>query len=401
MDLLLPRLRQDQSAILLDRAMIKVVAMGRRWGKTLMAGATSIVCANEGAKVGWIVPTYKNSRPIWRFALQLLYTARRSVRISESDRSIEFPGGGSLGVYTADNPVSILGEWFDLVIVEEAARIREDVFSETIMPTLADRDGRAILISTPRGRNWFWREYIRGLSRNADYASFNAPTSANPMPQIQKAYQLARDRVPPRTFAQEWDAQFLTDGTFFQNVDLCCSIEEPDEPGDHDGHTIVMGIDWAKQEDQSIALCFCCECSRAVDWYKARGVSYIDQREKIIALANKWRIAGALPERNSIGEPNIEMLQEADVPIAIGIDGKPGFFTSSSTKARLIERLENELAQKSIRLPKEAAEELAAFEINQRDVGPAKYSAPEGEHDDWVLACAFAVWLASSMIQIF
>lgn len=366
-----------------------------------MAGATSIVCANEGAKVGWIVPTYKNSRPIWRFALQLLYTARRSVRISESDRTIDFPGGGSLGVYTADNPVSILGEWFDLVIVEEAARIREDVFSETIMPTLADRDGRAILISTPRGRNWFWREYLRGLSRSADYASFNAPTSDNPMPQIQKAYRLARDRVPPRTFKQEWDAEFLTDGAFFENVDIVCCLEEPESPDAHAKHTIVMGIDWGKTIDKSVALCFCCECSRAVDWYVKNGASYIDQREKIIALAKKWNISAALPERNSIGEPNIEMLREADVPIAIGSDGRPGFFTSSSTKARMIERLENELAQKSIKLPKAAAEEFAAFEIDQRDVGPAKYGAPEGENDDWVLAAGFAVWLASMSLQIF
>lgn len=366
-----------------------------------MAGATSIVCANEGAKVGWIVPTYKNSRPIWRFALQLLYTARRSVRISESDRSIEFPGGGSLGVYTADNPVGILGEWFDLVIVEEAARIREEVFSETIMPTLADRDGRAILISTPRGRNWFWREYIRGLSCSVDYASFNAPTCANPMPQIQRAYLLAKERVPKRAFDQEWDAQFLTDGSFFENVDIVCCLEEPESPGEHADHTIVMGIDWGKIVDKSVAVCFCCECSRAVDWYEKGGATYIEQREKIIALARKWNISSALPERNSIGEPNIEMLQEEDVPIAVGSDGRPGFFTSASTKARMIERIENEFAQKSIKLPKAAAEEFAAFEIDQRDVGPAKYGAPEGEHDDWVLACGFAVWLASMSLQIF
>jgi len=319
----------------------------------------------------------------------------------ESDRSIEFPGGGSLGIYTADNPVSILGEWFDLVIVEEAARIREDVFSETIMPTLADRDGRAILISTPRGRNWFWREYVRGLARSADYASFNAPTSANPLPQIQKAYQLAKERVSPRTFTQEWDAGFLTDGTFFENVDLCCDIDVPDDAGDHAGHTIVMGIDWGKQNDQSIALCFCCECSRAVDWYAKRGASYIDQREKIVALVKKWNISAALPERNSIGEPNIELLREADVPIAIGTDGLPGFFTSASTKARMIERLEIELSQKSIKLPRAAADEFASFEVDQRDVGPAKYGAPEGFHDDWVIASALSVWLASMSLQIF
>lgn len=375
--------------------------MGRRWGKTVMAGATSIACGAHGAKVAWIVPTYKNSRPVWRFSMQLLAHARRSVRVSESDRMIEFPGGGSLSVYSADNPVSILGEWFDVAIVEEAARIREEVFSETIMPTLADADGRAILISTPKGRNWFHREYVRGLRRSADYASFNARTSDNPMPQIQRAYQLAKDRVPPRTFSQEWDAEFLTDGTFFENVDRCCTVKKPDNVSDHAGHSIVMGIDWGKLEDKTVAVCFCAECSRSVDWYSKEGATYIEQRENIVRLSRKWNITGALPERNSIGEPNIEMLQGEEVPIAIGTDGKPGFWTSASTKALMIQRLESELHNQTIALPELAAEELSAYEMTQRDIGPAKYGSPEGEHDDWVIACGLSVWLASQSIQIF
>lgn len=375
--------------------------MGRRWGKTLLAGATSLVCANDGAKVGWIVPTYKNARPVWRFALALLANARRYVRISESNRTIEFGSGGSVGIYSADNPVSILGEDFDLVILEEAARIREEVWTETVLPTLSDRDGRALLISTPRGRNWYWREYMRGKRGEACYASFTAPTSDNPLPNIQKAFRLARERVTARVFAQEWLAEFLTDGSFFENVDAVCSVKKPDPVSAHTDHEIVAGIDWGKQNDKTVALFFCRECGRAVDWYAKTGVRYEDQRAVIIDLSRKWNVSGVLPERNSIGEPNIELLLEADVPVVMGQDGKRGFFTSASSKAKMIEMLELELQRKSIALPEEAASEFASFEIQQRPMGPAHYSAPDGDHDDWVIASGLAVYLASQRVQIF
>lgn len=209
----LPRLRRDQSAIARHPAKIKVLAMGRRWGKTILGMVIALACAAAGGRVAWIVPTYKNGRPLWRAAESATAKLPRSiVRINRTDRTIEFLGsGGFLAIYSADNPDAILGEAFNLVIIDEAARIEEDVWTRVIQPTLADADGDAILISTPKGRNWFWREFQLGVFDGTDVKSWNAPSSANPSPQIKRAALLAKTRVPDVVYRQEWDAEFVED----------------------------------------------------------------------------------------------------------------------------------------------------------------------------------------------
>jgi hypothetical protein len=161
---LLPPLRPDQLHILSHPAQTKVVAMGRRWGKTYMAGVYALTAADLGGAVAWVVPTYKNARAPWRFAEQLTAQVSRKLRTNRTERTIEFPGGGRLAVYSADNDTALRGEAFDLVIVDEAAMVREETYTDVLLPTLADRDGRMLLISTPKGRNWFWREWVRGQS---------------------------------------------------------------------------------------------------------------------------------------------------------------------------------------------------------------------------------------------
>jgi predicted phage terminase large subunit-like protein len=211
----LPRLRADQSAMVRHEAKTKAIAAGRRFGKTVMAGATALSAASAGGRVAWIVPSYRNGRPLWRWAEAAVGSLVRNgrARINRSERTIEFPGtGGFLGIYSADNDSSIRGEWFNLAILDEAAQIAEETWTDVVQPTLADANGDAILISTPKGKNWFWREWQRGIGQmDGEYASFTAPSSANPNPAIRRAAELAADRVPPATYRQEWLAEFVSE----------------------------------------------------------------------------------------------------------------------------------------------------------------------------------------------
>ena len=63
---------------------------------------------------------------------------------------------------SADNPNSLLGEGLDWLIVDEAARLREELWEQHLSQRLVDRDGWALLISTPRGPGWFYRLYRLG-----------------------------------------------------------------------------------------------------------------------------------------------------------------------------------------------------------------------------------------------
>lgn len=181
----------------------------------MLGGTIALALAHDGGKVAWVVPTYRNGRPLWRWAEQAVahLKRRRLVRVNRNERTIEFTRtGGFVGIYSMDNEDSIRGEAFHAVIVDEAAMVPETAWTDAIQPTLADYDGDAILISTPKGRNWFWREWQRGQEGRADIRSFTAPTSANPNPRIRRAAQLAQERTPERTYRQEWLAQFVEDG---------------------------------------------------------------------------------------------------------------------------------------------------------------------------------------------
>ena len=213
--------------------------MGRRWGKTVMSGVYALTIAQHGGAVAWVAPTFKNSRPLWRFCEAAVNP--QAVTVHKAEREITFPGGGRIGIYSADNDVSIRGESFDLVIIDEAAQVKEETYSDVILPTIADRDGRIMLISTPRGRNWFFAEYLKAKERNA---AWNAPSNANPMPTIQRAYDTAKERVTARAFRQEWQAEFIDDGSFFTNVEAVATATAQDKA--QAGHEYTIGVDWAQ-----------------------------------------------------------------------------------------------------------------------------------------------------------
>jgi hypothetical protein len=102
-----------------------------------------------------------------------------------------------------------------------------------------------------------------------------------------------------------------------------------------------------------------------------------------------------LPERNSIGAPNIEMLIAAGLTVERGPDNAAGFNTTSATKAELIHRLATGIEKLELRAPKEYADELRAYEVTVTTTNP-KFSAPSGQHDDRVISLALAWWCAAN-----
>jgi len=358
--------------------------MGRRWGKTVLGGTLSVACAARGAAVAWIVPTYKNGRPLWRWAENTVAPLKqtRRVEVHRTDRTIQFLGGGFLGVYSMDNEDSIRGEAFHLVIVDEAARIPESAWTDAIMPTLADYDGRAFLISTPKGKNWFWQEWLCGQEGRGDIASWQSPTADNPNPKIQKAARLARERIPERSYRQEWLAEFVEDGAVFRNVRACATAaEQPPQ----DDHTYVIGCDWGKVNDFTVFTVMDATTRQVVALDRSNRVEYYLQRQRLRVLNERYKPLLIVAEENSIGMPIIEELRREDLPV------QP-FTTTNATKAALIDALALAFEQQTIAIPNHATliGELLAFEMTKTATGMPKYAAPEGMHDDMVMSLALA-----------
>lgn len=363
-----------------------MVAAGRRWGKTVMCGSVAVAYAAHGASVAWIAPTYKNSRPLWRFAERVCAGA---ARIHRAERLITFPNGGALAVYSADSPDSIRSEAFHLVVIDEAARVEEEAWTDAIQPTLADYNGKAILISTPRGRNWFYREYMKADGKNI--AAFHAPSCNNPNPNIKAAYEKARNCVSARTFAEEWDAQFVDDGALFANIyDLAAA-----EPQSHAvaGHVYVIGVDWARASGGDFTVYAVVDAteSACVRVERYSGLDFATQRDKLADLCRRFNNAHIIAEYNSIGGPQVEALQSSGLPVS-------AFTTTAAAKHQIISALELAFDKRDIRIVNDQAlvRELSVFERKDRAGLPA-YKAPSGEHDDCVIALALAWWGARGL----
>lgn len=410
-----PRLRPDQSFIArhLETHQVITCIMGRRYGKSTMGAVIALDYATRGMKVAWIAPTYKNSRPLWRTVEHFTYPLVRSkhAHLNRSEHTAVFPTTrGFLGVYSGDNEHSIRGESFHLVIIDEAARCRDTLWSEAVMPTLADFGGRAMLISTPAGRNWLWEEYLRGqpyaIDRHPDgrynvikkqpeglnldphYVCFHAPTTANPSPNIQQAARLAKERITERRYWQEWLAMFLPEGGgVFRNVERC-AIGQPQ--GRVDGHSYIIGADWARSAsataDFSCFAVFDATERRMVYLDRFKGVEFAHQIMRLKALAERYgpevRI---IPETNAMGGPLVEQLQREGMSVI-------PFTMNNASKQDAVDMLIMALEQEHVVLLDHPVlkDELMSFEAITSASGIRRYTAPSNKHDDTVVATMLA-----------
>lgn len=210
-------LHPGQREIFDNPARFKIIAAGRRFGKTVLCVALCIITAasKPDANVMWVAPAHRQARMAMRLIKKAL--PRGSYTVNNTTQEIFLRTGGRIAFVSADRPDNLRGEGLDLVIVDEAAFIEKAAWTQAIRPTLSDRNGHALLISTFDGENWFyelWRDAQR--SSRPDWASFKFATADNPyIPQSE--IDAAREELDPDVFGQEYEANPLARvGSVFQ-----------------------------------------------------------------------------------------------------------------------------------------------------------------------------------------
>lgn len=156
-------LRWQQQVFKSDKR-FKVVAAGRRCGKSRLSAVTLLIEAlncPEGSHVMYVAPTLGQARTIiW----DLLHELGRSVIKSSHVNNLEITliNGKKILVRGADNPDSLRGVSLTYLVLDECAFIKEDVWQKILRAALSDKKGRALFISTPSGRNWFYDVFKLG-----------------------------------------------------------------------------------------------------------------------------------------------------------------------------------------------------------------------------------------------
>lgn len=225
------KLTLAQQTIASDKHRFRVVNCGRRFGKTTLAIDEMMACAvYRTARIAYIAPTFQQARDIAWAQLKQNF-AKSGAVINESRLEIRITNLNneeSLIMLRGWESIETLrGQAFDLVVLDEVASMRNfwELWQEVVRPTLTDRKGEALFISTPKGYNHFYDLYqletvgLDGGPGDPDFKSFTYTSYDNPTipaEEIDKARsQLTEDR-----FAQEYLADFRkTEGLVYKEFD--------------------------------------------------------------------------------------------------------------------------------------------------------------------------------------
>lgn len=320
---------------------------------------------------------------MWR-DLKKTMTNVTGIQISERDKRIELPNEGVIEIRSTHYPDNLRGAGLDYAVLDEAAYMHPDVWSEVVRPMLLESKGGALFLSTPRGQNWFWHLYNLGQDpAEEDWQSFQFASSVNPLVAYEELQEIRRN-TSERTFREEYLAEFLDDsGEVFRGILQAATA--PRGARFDPEHRYIMGVDWGKEHDYTVLVVVDSSTRQMVAIDRFNKIDYRFQRERLKVMADKWKPSVIWAEANSIGTPIIETLRGDGLPI------RP-FMTTSKSKAPLIEALSLAIERGEFALLHDDTllAELASYELQRTAGGGYRYSAPAGLHDDMVIATALA-----------
>lgn len=375
-----------QQEILDRRARFTVVACGRRFGKTetgkLLLAEALRQRGGSTARAWWIAPTYGVAGQVWR-ELAAMFEPMNP-RISAAQRRIDFDGGGFVAVKSAHTPDRLRGAGLDYAVMDEAAQLSPSLWPEVIRPMLLERKGGAAFLSTPLGHNHFWELFKLGQDPDEpEWASFQYPSTENPA--VDPADMDAiRATTPNLIFRAEYNAEFVEAmGAVFRQISACLTASADAQP--HPSQRVVIGIDWGRDVDYTAAAVLDADTMRLLAIDRFNGISWSQARARLAALARRWNASSVWAESNSIGQPNIEALQQDGIPV------RP-FNTNVRSKHALIDGLAVAIERGGISLYPDPVllSELASYRLEPLPGGGYRYTAPSGAHDDTVIALALA-----------
>jgi hypothetical protein len=387
-EVILPSLHPAQQQIIDEARRFNVLACGRRFGKTMLGIDLIIDKVLDGYPVSWFSPTYKMLAEVWKEIVQT--TKPLQTRVARQEHRVELITGGVIDCWSLDAADSVRGRKYARVIVDEAAMVPNlyDSWQAAIRPTMTDYVGSdAFMLSTPKGVDFFFDCFSRGVDdQQSDWKAWQKPTSENPY--IDPAeIEAARRELPEQIFRQEYLAEFLQNsGAVFRNIDACLKADSGQHRTEGMGHRLFAGVDWGQKHDFTVISVICATCRQEVELDRFNKIEWAFQRARLKAIVERWGVQSVMVETNSIGSPNLEALQREGMSVR-------GFETTGSTKPPLIQSLALALEREECRfLPDPVGRvELLSYEsrINST-TGRVSYSAPDGGHDDTVIARAIA-----------
>lgn len=365
-----------------------VLVCGRRWGKSFLMAYTALRELLLPDRKVWIVaPTSDLTQKVFTELIKFIgkiYEAGEYNITTKPYPKIVMANGSLVECKTADNPVSLIGDEVNLLIIDEAARIPPMVYDRELAATTMTRKGRTVFISTPKGLNWFYVKY-KNIEKEPTGFVYNAPSSQNPK-NSEDELDKQRKSLPEAIFNQEYLAMFIDEaGAVFRNIMDIVNDDCYEEPKPE--HRYVIGCDWAKLHDYTVMTVIDKQTHKVVAWERMNKVDYGIQKQRLVALARKYNHAKIIVDSTGVGNPVTEDIKRERLFIE-------DFKFTNKSKNELILKLNLFIEEKAITIPNNTIliDELKAFGMDIGETGTIKYGAPTGLNDDCVCSLALAVW---------
>jgi hypothetical protein len=372
-----------QLQIISEAKRFNVLDCGRRFGKSKLAANILSENALEGNPGAYFAPTYKLLEGTFK---DILTSLQSLISRKHDNQRIELITGGSIEFWSLENPLAGRSRKYKVAIIDEAAFNRNlwQSWTEAIRPTLTDLKGSAWFMSTPKGKNDFYKLWMRGQTNEPDWMSWQMPTITNPFIDPSEIEAARRD-LPDLAFKQEYLAEFNDNvaNPFGLDYIRICTGKISNEPA------VCFGIDLAKSFDWTVII--------GLD--KFGNVCHFDRFQR------PWNETKEIIRRLPRGAIKIDSTGVGD-PITEDIQRDRGdvhsFKYTSTSKQQLMEGLAAAIHQRKVIFPEGVIKaELESFEYQMTGTG-VKYTAPPGLHDDCVnaLALAWAMYVQDSGGQV-
>ncbi len=204
-----PRLKLNQLKVFHCPARFRVLVAGRRFGKTHLALLEIARMANRPNRLIWYIgPNDRQSKRIVWDRLKTITRPTWAKRPNETQMRIDLKSGSTIVVNGAFNPDALRGNGLDLIVLDEYASMKPEAWAEVLRPALSDRQGHALFIGTPKGRNHLYERFEYALN-DPNWAAFQFTTAQGGLVEDEELVQAARE-LDPVSYQQEFGGEFVS-----------------------------------------------------------------------------------------------------------------------------------------------------------------------------------------------
>lgn len=369
--------------------MFVVAVVGRQFGKTCLAENLAIYWAiNEpNCRVMWVSPTDAQAQKVLNEIVEAIIESGviKSHKRSGGDSEIKFLNGSTILFRSAASEDNLRGASIHYMIMDEAAFIKRTTVESILLPMLSVTGRKCLFVTTPKGKNFIYDYFKKGLDRrnNPAWISHRYSTTDSPLAN-EEILKMFKDTLPDKLYQQEILAQFVDSSSVFNNVQELLNLPELERPVP--GVEYYAGIDVGIVTDATV-IAIVSETGDLVKYYRYTNMEAPELMDEIVRVNSIWNFTNITIENNNQG---IVLYQD----LRRRLDNITDFNTNSKTKPEIINRLIHLFNTRAINLVKDdyLRIELEGFIFKQSTTGHIKFFADYGFHDDVVMALAIAVW---------